>query len=188
MTLVSVAIQVDEPQLRNVLTLNILSDYGNVTFTPLNSSGDVIVDALVITWAMVQPYVVWTIKSNGSQLPSCDESIGCDGFSVPIEDLVMLSPARGYRIAVFYRVTLPPSISSSSPARRLLYVLPPASAIGVSAFSSNAFDIQLSWFVLPFSSSSTATAYAPAPKSCEGIDRNTFEGIGDIGGQFQTVD
>ena len=112
LTDVIVAIQVDDPQLRSVLYLHIIPDQMNITFTPLDANGTVIDQGVVVDWSMVMPEATWEVKTLNSTtqaLPACQSMTGCDGFSVPIATLVRLSPAHGYRIAIFYEVELPAS-------------------------------------------------------------------------------
>lgn len=104
--------------LRQQFDLRVLINAGNTTIYPLDTNGNRVLTSVPssLDYSAVRNALLYTTKATQSQcpagdvcntLPACNGILGCDGFSVPVAQLVSLMPANGYGFETSYRVNLP---------------------------------------------------------------------------------
>jgi hypothetical protein len=126
MSLLNIAVQLDNSALREQYTLRLLLDHHNLTFTPVDDLGVPIANLGVLTFSDVASYMVFEPRSYSEAscrvcvaIPVCASVAGCDGFSIAMNDLVTLLPAPGYEVTLNYVITIP-GTNSGGTSRRLL--------------------------------------------------------------------
>jgi hypothetical protein len=118
---------------RSDFDLRLLIGSSNITVYPLDSTGARALSSspASLDFADIRNSLLYTTKNAIAQcapgdvcnnIPACSGILGCDGFSIPVSQLIALMPANGYGFSVAYRVLLPgvPNTGSLVSRRRLL--------------------------------------------------------------------
>lgn len=98
-----------DPEIYHSYNLTLLT--ADFTITPLSATGERLTSSAILTWDSIHPYLDYgtramALTEGATMIAACGGISGCDGFSIPVRRLQILSPAAGYELHITYHITL----------------------------------------------------------------------------------